>query len=176
MIPRCTLAIVVTAGLLALSEAPATQLVTDPTVTAQSTGEDIYDVSVEGSRFTSRDAVERQLLVETAKFTLRNGKDWFRLLEMPGEGTGMHPLRPVPEYGEKYRNWHPQWAYRLDGEQWQRWRPEWGATFWADSIDLRDLVAFQANALVMLGSGPKPQEGDIFEARAVLGDLAPSAK
>ena len=173
MVLRLLAAGVAYAGLLLVPDGPVEQ--PGLTVSAQPTGEGIYEISVEGSRFQSRDAVERQLLVETAKVTLRDGKDWFRLLEMPGESSGMHPVRPVPPYGEKYRAWHPQWAYRLKGEGWQRWRPEWGASFWADSVDPTKLVAFQASGLVLLGSRPSPAEGDVFDARAVLADLSQRA-
>ena len=173
MVLRLLAAGVAYAGLLLVPDGPVEQ--PGLTVSAQPTGEGIFEISLEGSRFQSRDAVERQLLVETAKVTLRNGKDWFRLLEMPGESSGKHPVRPVPPYGEKYRAWHPQWAYRLKGEGWQRWRPEWGASFWAESVDSTKLVAFQASGLVLLGSRPSPAEGDVFDARAVLEDLSQTA-
>lgn len=175
MVLRLLAAGVAYAGLLLVPGGPVAQHGAELSVSAQPTGEGIFEISVEGSRFWSRDAVERELLVETAKVTLRNEKDWFRLLEMPGESSGTHPVRPVPQYGEKYRAWHPQWAYRLKGEGWQRWRPEWGATFWADSVDSTKLVAFQASGLVLLGTGPRPGEGDVFEARAVLEDLSRTA-
>lgn len=168
---RLLAAVAVYAGLLLVPSGSVAQPGAKLSVATRPTGEGIYEISVEGSRFRSRDAVERELLVETAKVTLRNGKDWFRLLEMPGESSGAHPVRPVPQYGETYRAWHPQWAYRLKGEGWQRWRPEWGATFWADSVDSTKLVAFQASGLVLLGSEPRPEEGDVFDARTVLKDL-----
>ena len=35
-------------------------------------------------------------------------------------------------------------------------------------MDLTRLLAFQASALVLLGSGPEPPEGDVFEAGQAL--------
>lgn len=154
-------------------QAPQPSAATQPdlSVSSKDTGDNIYEVTVSGRQFTSRDAVEGRLLRDTAQLTLRKGHEWFALLPMPREPNRQNPLRPVPTYGVKYVGWHAQWTYKLEGERWQPWRPEWGSPFWADSIDRSRLIAFEASALVQMGSGPAPEEREPLDAQAVLRDV-----
>ena len=159
----------VSIGLMAAAlaaAAPAAQ--PDPALafTASDTGDNIFEVSVAGTRLPSREAAEARLLLETAKFTLAQRRDWFRLLTLPGE-----MIAPRPGPVAAYPAWHSEWCYKLKGEQWQIWRPHWGARFWAGDVDLGRLEAFEASALVELGSGTVANGHDAFDALAVVRDL-----
>lgn len=140
---------------------------------ANNTGNDLWEVAVAGTRFTSRDEIEGRLLLQTAQLARAKNRDWFVLVPRPGESSGMHPVRPTPTFGAQYSRWHAQWYYWLENGRRDLWRPEWGAPFWSSSVDLNHLKKFEAHALVQLGTGPVPEEGDVFYPSAVTKDLTP---
>ena len=168
--PAITFAFLVLAA--SAAAAVPSQVPTGLSVSAQDTGDNIYEVTISGREFTSRDAIEAQLLRETAQLALRARNDWFLLLPMPSETPGA-PSRAAPPYGAEYASWHVQWNYKLAGQRWQCWRPEWGAPFWADGVDRAMIVGFEANALVKLATEKTEQDGDWFEARTVLSKVRP---
>ena len=143
----------------------------DVSVSTEDTGDNIFEVTISGRDLPSRDAVEGRLLRETAQLTLRSGHEWFALLPMPGELDSQSPPRSVPAYGARYAGWHPQWIYRLKGEGWHAWRPEWRSTFWADSVDINRIAAFEVSAFVLIGSGQPPEDREPIDARAVLKEV-----
>ena len=165
--------LLVLAPILATSAATHVQAVPaeDLQFTAKDAGSGMWEVSLAGSRFTSRDDIEGRLLLTTARFAQARGKASILLLPQPGEGTGHHPDRPPPVYGSAYRHWHVQWYYRLDGRRWQKWRPESGASFWADSVDLTALRNFEAHAVVEFDASEEIG-GDRFDVATVIGDLS----
>jgi hypothetical protein len=154
---------------LAVAEQPADFVWTDD-------GEERYEATLSGRGFTSRDAIEGELLARTARAALASGADWFILLPMPGERSGEHPARSAPSYGAAYVHWQPHWTYFQRGEGWQPWHPEWAAPFWAEVVAPAEVQAWQVHAMVRLGSGEIPERILTFDTRRTASDLAAFAR
>ena len=144
----------------------------------QQLGEGRYRVDFAGNSLTSRDRVEGYLLYRAAELTLRDGYDWFlivdRLTERDVE-TYVHP-DPLydPWYGSNYHYWRPHWRY-YSGGGWNDWHPEWGYPFWGERLDVRTVERFEAHAQIVMRRGPVPADEErAFDARAVMSDLGPS--
>ena len=132
-----------------------------------------FEVTFSGTRFESRDRVERYLLYRAALLAKQNGASWFGLLYLPGEaGPDSHPARSSPTGQNHYGHWQPHWNYYVSGLGWNPWHPEWGAAFWADSIDLSRVERYDAHAIIELGINSRPS-GDqpIFDVGEVMRDL-----
>jgi hypothetical protein len=135
-----------------------------------------FEVTFSGTRFESRDRVERYLLYRAALLAKQNGASWFGLLYLPGEaGPDSHPARSSPTGQHHYGHWQPHWNYYVSGLGWNPWHPEWGAAFWADSIDLSRVERYDAHAMIELGINSRPS-GDqpIFDVGEVMRDLEPA--
>lgn len=143
-----------------------------PVFNVEANGGGRYELTLTGRRFTSRDAIERDLLRRAALVARGKGADWFVLLTMPGERPDAHPARPNPSFGARYGHWQPHWAYRTAGAGWQPWHPEWGAPFWTRDVDPARVDGFEVHAMIELGRGRSPEGHDpAFDARKVLKDL-----
>ena len=154
---------------------PAPKETSPDTAEAEETPVDQLEVTLEGTRFTSRDALEGALLLKAARTALAHKRDWFVLHHLPGERPNQHPARSGAAFGEQYGHWQPHWNYFLAAEGWQPWHPEWGAHFWADDVDPRSVSRFVVHAMIGLGSGPLPKdERAAFDARAVVAHLGHS--
>ena len=135
-----------------------------------------FEVTFSGTRFESRNRVERYLLYRAALLAKQNGASWFGLLYLPGEaGPDSHPARSSPTGQNHYGHWQPHWNYYVSELGWNPWHPEWGAAFWADSIDLSRVERYDAHAMIELGINPRPS-GDqpIFDVGEVMRDLEPA--
>jgi len=131
-----------------------------------------FELVYSGTKFTSRDAVERQLLLSSARLAVAHGKESFVLLAMPGERPDVHPARPNPRFGAQYGHWQPHWNYYLPKLGWQWWHPEWGADFWTRDVDPRSVERFTVHALIDLGGKVgAPADSPEFNAGAVVRDL-----
>lgn len=146
----------------------------------QQLGEARYRVNFVGNSLTSRDRVEGYLLYRAAELTVRDGYDWFlivdRLTERDVE-TYVHP-DPLyrPWYGNDYGYWRPHWRWYRGG-RWQIWHPEWGGPFLGDSIDIQTVERFEAHAEIIMHLGPVPaNEERAFDARAVMAGLGPTVE
>jgi hypothetical protein len=146
----------------------------------EATGEGRYNVTFSGNNLTSRDRVEGYLLYRAAELTLRDGYDWFVIVDRLTERdvrTYVHP-DPLydPWYGPGYGYWRPHWRYRHAGD-WLTWHPEWGTPFWGDRLDVRTVESFEAHAQIVMRRGAIPAgEERAFDARRVISDLGPSVE
>lgn len=141
-------------------------------------GEGRYEVTFSGNSLTSRDRVEGYLLYRAAELTVRDGYDWFLIVDRLTERdvqTYVHP-DPFydPWYGPGYGYWRPHWRYRSGGS-WRVWHPEWGDPFWGDRPDIQTVERFEAHAQIVMRRGPVPSgEERAFDARQVMADLGPT--
>ena len=140
-------------------------------------GEARYRVDFAGNSLTSRDRVEGYLLYRAAELTLRDGYDWFLIVDRLTERDTQTYVEPDPFYRPWYGNgyvwWRPHWRYYRYG--WYDWHPEWGGPFWGDTYDIRTIERFEAHAEILLRRGPVPaDETRAFDARQVMTDLGPS--
>ena len=144
----------------------------------QRLGEGRYHVNFAGNTLTSRDRVDGYLLYRAAELTVRDGYDWFVIVDRLTEHdvrTYVHP-DPLyrPWYGNHYEYWRPHWRFR-HGDSWRIWHPEWGGPFWGDSVSLETVERFEAHAEIVMHLGPVPAGDErTFDARAVMTDLGPT--
>ena len=144
----------------------------------QRLGEGRYHVNFAGNTLTSRDRVEGYLLYRAAELTVRDGYDWFVIVDRLTERDVRTYVRPDPFYdpwyGRGYGYWRPHWRYYRGGA-WEVWHPEWGGPFWGDSVSLETVERFEAHAEIVMRRGPVPAgEERAFDARAVMTDLGPT--
>ena len=144
----------------------------------QRIAEDRYRVNFSGNSLTPRDRVEGYLLYRAAELTVRDGYDWFLIIDRLTEREAETYVRPDPFYdpwyGRGYGYWRPHWRYWRGGG-WEVWQPEYGGPFWGDMVDLRTVERFEAHAEIVMRRGPVPAgEERGFDARRVLADLAPT--
>lgn len=137
-----------------------------------------YRVSFAGNSLTARDRVEGYLLYRAAELTVRDGYDWFLIVDRFTEHDTETYVRPDPfyrpYYGGGYGFWRPHWRYSQGG-RWGLWHPEWGGPFLGDAIDLQTIERFEAHAEIILRRGPIPAgEERAFDARRVMADLGPT--
>ena len=157
-------------GVMAAASAPTAELQSEVRISEISP--DRFELVYSGTKFTSRDDVERQLLLSSARLALAHGKESFVLLAMPGERPDVHPARPNPGFGAKYGHWQPHWNYHLPKDGWQWWHPEWGAEFWTRDVDPRSVQRFTVHAMIDLGrDAGAPADAAQFDASAVVRDL-----
>lgn len=138
-------------------------------------GDGRFELTLSGTRFTSRDTIEGELLRRAAQLTISKGQDWFMLLHLPGEQPDKHPPRPKPAFGVRYGHWQPHWSYKQSGAVWQPWHPEWGTRFWADEVNPKEVQRFEVHAMIESGKGPIPAHETAFDAKQVIRDLAAPA-
>lgn len=133
---------------------------------------DRYLVRFHGNSMTSRDRVEGYLLFRAAELTLKNGDDWFLVVDRNTE----HNVRTVVEPDPFYRPyWRPNWSYYSPELGWRSWSGWSGNPFWADQYDVRRIEAFEASAEVLTHKGPVPDgEPGAIEARRVISELTPT--
>ena len=131
-----------------------------------------FEVVYSGTKFTSRDGIERQLLLSSARLALAHGQQWFVLLAMPGERPDVHPARPNSGFGAKYGHWQPHWNFHTSRYGWQWWHPEWGADFWTRDVDPKTVDGIEVHAMIDLGqSASSLDDGLRFNADNVVRDL-----
>ena len=140
-------------------------------------GDGRYEVTFRGNTLTARDRVEGYLLYRAAELTVRDGYDWFLIVDRLTEREAYTYAEPDPFYrpwyGNGYGFWRPYWRYSRRGI-WGTWFPGAGP-FWGDTIDLRTVERFEAHAEIVLRRGPIPAgEERAFDARQVMRDLGPT--
>ena len=144
----------------------------------QRLADDRYQVNFSGNSLTSRDRVEGYLLYRAAELTVRDGYDWFLIVDRLTERDVQTYVDPDPFYdpwyGRGYGYWRPHWRY-WRGDAWVVWHPEIGDPFWADRMDVRTVERFEAHAEIVMRRGPIPDEEErAFEARRILAELGPT--
>ena len=140
-------------------------------------GDGRYRVTFTGNSLTSRDRVEGYLLYRAAEITLRDGYDWFLIIDRMTERDTQTYVRPDPfyrpYYGSGYGFWRPHWYYWRDGRG-GLWHPEWGRPF-LDDFDTQTIERFEAHAEIVMRRGAIPSgEERAFDARRVIADLGPT--
>ncbi len=140
----------------------------------QAQGAGRYRVTFRGNSLTARDRVEGYLLYRAAELTVRDGYDWFLIVDRLTEREAYTYAEPDPFYrpwyGNGYGFWRPSWRYSRRGS-WGSWYPGTGP-FWGDTVDLRTVERFEAHAEIVLRHGPIPAgEERAFDARQIMRDL-----
>ncbi|XBQ16747.1 MAG: hypothetical protein ABL308_02470 [Oceanicaulis sp.] len=124
---------------------------------------DRFLVSFNGNSLTDRETVETFLLYRAAELTLERGYDHFFVVRrdtetdrrLVGDRFGHSP------YGVRYRYFHPAYG-------WYGWRDP----FW-DDVNVREITRYEAQAEIVLGRGPAPNDPAAFDAREVVANLGP---
>jgi len=138
---------------------------------------DRYLVRFHGNSLTSRDRVEGYMLYRSAELTLREGYDWFLMVDRSTEHNVRTVVQPDPLYrpwyGPGYGYWQPDWRYYVPGVGWNSWRG--GSRFSTDRVDVRRIEAFETSAEIVMRKGPiTANEPRAIDARKVLTDLGPT--
>lgn len=139
------------------------------------------DVQIEASRFrvsftgnsaTSRETVERYLLLRAAELTLAQGADWFETADRATDKKTQILASPDPMgcgWGPGWCGgyWGPHWSYYRRGA-WGAWDP-WYRT----PLELDEVSEYTASAEIVVGKGAKPAgDARAFDARDVLAHLS----
>jgi len=140
---------------------------------------DRFLVSFSGNSYTSRETVDRYLLLRAAELTVQQGADYFVLVERDTDRqTRTYATPSFGGYGAfgPYGAWGSSWRYRGRGFGWRSWSPFYGDPFFDREIDIRTIDRFEANAEIVIGRGPKPA-GNMraFDARGVIDTVGPTA-
>jgi hypothetical protein len=140
---------------------------------------DRYRVRFHGNEYATRDRVEGYLLYRAAELTLKQGGDWFLLVDKQTEheierrGTPVAPYNPW--FGRDYLNWHPDWRYYSHGVGWAYWHPWVGGPFWGDQVDWTTIESYEASADIEIHKGAMAASaGQAFDARKIMRDLGPT--
>jgi hypothetical protein len=129
-----------------------------------------YRVAFVGNDYTSRQRVENYLLYRAAELTLANGYDGFTIARRDTERDV--DTRLVGGMGP-YPYWRPYWRYR-GYYGWRHWDPWYGDPFWADRVDVRTVVSYEATAEIVMFRGARPGDPMSFDARQVIANLRPT--
>ena len=128
---------------------------------------DRYLVSFNGNSLTDRETVETFLLYRAAELTLERGYDHFVIVRRDTEsdrryvGRGSAFASDYSRFGFHYRYFHPRYG-------WYGWHDP----FW-DDVNVREIERYEAQAEIVLGRGPAPDDPSAFEAREVTANLGP---
>lgn len=144
----------------------------EPVISINSVAPQRFELVYSGTKFTSRDQIESDLLLSAAQLALAHNSQWFVLLAMTGERSDVHPPRRNPSFGARYGHWQPHWNYHLSEYGWQWWHPEWGAEFWTNDVDPSTIHRFEVHAMIDLGENASRLDEDMrFSAKDVVRDL-----
>lgn len=155
-----------------IAPAAAAAPIRQPAISISELSPDRFELVYSGTKFTSRDEVERQLLLSSARLAVGHRKEIFVLLALPGEQPDVHPARPNPGFGAKYGHWQPHWSYYLPEDGWQWWHPEWGAQFWTKDVDPARIERFEVHAMIELGARGSATDNALpFNAGDVVREL-----
>jgi len=134
--------------------------------------ENRYRVTFSGNSLTSRERVENYLLYRAAELTVQAGYDGFTMVT---RATDPHTHTYVTQpYGPgPWGWWGPSWRYRYGG-YWHYWDP-WGpGPFWADTVDVNTVTAYEATAEIVMFRGQRPDDPHSFDAHQVMANLGPT--
>lgn len=128
-------------------------------------------VRFHGNELTTRERVEHYLLYRAAELTVANGYDWFAISDRRTEHDVQTYVRraPLGSY------WQPDWRYYRRGYGWDTWYPGYGRPFWADTVDVTTVEAFEVEAEIILEKGAPPSaDPKAFDARRILAEIGPT--
>lgn len=126
---------------------------------------DRYLVSFSGNSVTERETVETFLLFRAAELTVERGFDHFLVVRRDTESDRRTVTSGDPfhsPFGVRYRYFHPAYG-------WYGWRDP----FWDDDIRTREITRYEAQAEIVFGRGPAPDDPAAFDARDVIANLGP---
>jgi hypothetical protein len=116
---------------------------------------DRWRVEFSGNSLTSRQTVERYLLYRAAQLTVKQGYDWFDMVERHTEKQTSYYSDPDPFFAG--------WG----GPYWGFYQPAygWGYGYWGDGpfggfgapLDIEQVRQFTASVEIVMGHGAKPQ-------------------
>ena len=127
---------------------------------------DRFLVSFNGNSLTDRETVETFLLYRAAELTRERGYDHFIIVRRDTEAerrfVGGDPFASrYSGFGFHYRYFHP-------AHGWYGWRdPVW------NDVNVREVSRYEAQAEIVLGRGPAPDDPSAFDAAEVLENLGP---
>lgn len=135
-----------------------------------------WRISFAGNSLTSRETVEKYLLYRAAELTVQQGADWFDTTDRHTErhrsfvgGGGGDPFYDSG-FGLSYGwGWRPSWRY-YGRAGWAGWDPWGGDPF----FDVQEVNRYEASSEIVIGRGPPPQGGRVFNAREVMANIGPS--
>ena len=131
---------------------------------------DRWQVEFSGNSLTSRQTVERYLLYRAAQLTVKQGYDWFEMVE-----------RHTDKHTSYYSDADPFFA-GWEGPYWGFYQPAfgWGYGYWGDGpfdgfgapLDIEQVRQFTATVEIVMGRGAKPQGNrSAYDARSVMTHL-----
>ena len=126
---------------------------------------DRYLVSFSGNSLTDRETVETFLLYRAAELTIERGYGHFFVVRRDTESDRRTVTTGDPfysRYGIHYRYYHPAYG-------WYGWRDP----FWDARYRTREITRYEAQAEIVLGEGPAPDDPSAFDAREVIENLGP---
>lgn len=126
-----------------------------------------WRVTFHGNSLTSRETVENYLLYRSAELTVKQGYDWFEMVDRQTDKHTQTYADPMGPYG----GWRPYWRF-YGAWGWRGWDPYLGDPFFADGIDVQTIESYEAEAEIVTGHGAKPADDPrAFDARAILASL-----
>mgnify|MGYP000294407961 CR=1 FL=1 len=153
-----------------------------------------FSVSFSGNSLTDRETVETYMLYRAAELAVNNGYDHFTVADAETDANKRVIASPSlysgfrdPYYSgfsPRYDFYHPRYGWRSAFNR----RPGFnrarrggfyggfGGRFYDpfyNDFDYREVTRFKANAQVVMGRGPKPDDIRSFNAREVLTNLGP---
>lgn len=138
-----------------------------------------YQVEFSGNSLTDRKTVETYLLFRAAEITKQNGFDHFRVVRRDTDantrvipsGAAYSPF--YDHFHLNYRYFGPRASYFYDPYRRVRYgRFSYYDPFWDGPIDYREQTSYVANAEIVMGKGPKPDDVAFFDADQVIFNLA----
>ncbi len=119
-----------------------------------------YRVTFRGNSLTSRETVEDYLLYRAAELTLKNGYDYFTVVEDDTEKTTRYRSSGFagPIYYGRGRRF-PYYGYGYD----------WGPSRY--DYELRESNRYTAIAYIVMVKGQKPNKATAYNAREVVDNL-----
>jgi hypothetical protein len=122
-----------------------------------------FTVTFQGNSVTSRKTVENYLLYRAAELTVKQGFDWFEMVDRK-----THNDRQAYVAGPY---WEPYWHVHHRG--WLGGGAYWGDPYWG--ADIQTIDRYEAEAEVAIGQGPKPaSDPKAFDAHQVMANLGPT--
>jgi hypothetical protein len=172
------MAVILALGLAACETATPYQPAAPNTATAggftdQQIDSNHFRVTFQGNSVTPRQTVENYLLYRAAELTVKQGYDWFEMVDRKTNNQ-QEVFAAGPPYGWY---WHPYW--RVWGRHGWRGGAYWGDPFWGDpfwdDFDVQTIDRYEAEAEIAMGHGPKPADDPkAMDAREVMSHLGPT--
>ncbi len=114
-----------------------------------------WRVAFSGNSLSDIEDVETKLLFRAAELTLQNGFDWFEIVNRNTEADRQFVGDTLGPRWHGRRYFHPYYGWYA-----------WHDPFWTETR-LREITRYEADAEIVMGSGPKPARVTVYDARDV---------